>query len=95
MERGARQVHGEFDRLGLYANVAARLAEHAVTVEDRVAGFVVYAERVLTSGLPDRGVRAVGCGARSRRSNRSAANRIRSWPRCTCGACGIAGSWSG
>ena len=57
--RASRVRAGEIDRLGLYANVAARLAEHAVTVEDRV-GFIVYADRVLTSGLPDRGVRAVG-----------------------------------
>jgi uncharacterized protein (DUF58 family) len=56
--RASRVRAGDLDRLGLYANVAARLAEHAVTVEDRV-GFVVYADRVLTSGLPDRGVRAV------------------------------------
>jgi uncharacterized protein (DUF58 family) len=56
--RASRVRAGELDRLGLYANVAARLAEHAVTVEDRV-GFIVYADRVLTSGLPDRGVRAV------------------------------------
>jgi len=56
--RASRVRAGELDRLGLYANVAARLAEHAVTVEDRV-GFIVYADRVLTSGLPDRGLRAV------------------------------------
>jgi len=56
--RASRVRAGELDRLGLYANVAARLAEHAVTVEDRV-GFIVYADRVLTSALPDRGVRAV------------------------------------
>jgi len=56
--RASRVRAGELDRLGLYANVAARLAEHAVTVEDRV-GFIVYADRVLTSSLPDRGVRAV------------------------------------
>jgi uncharacterized protein (DUF58 family) len=62
--RASRVRAGELDRLGLYANVAARLAEHAVTVEDRV-GFIVYAERVLAAGLPDRGVRAV---ARLRRA---------------------------
>jgi uncharacterized protein (DUF58 family) len=49
---------GQLDRLGLYANVAARLAEHAVSVEDRV-GLLVYAERTLGACLPDRGVRAV------------------------------------
>ena len=56
--RASRVRAGELDRLGLYANVAARLAEHAVSVEDRV-GVLVYADRVLTSSLPDRGVRAV------------------------------------
>ena len=49
---------GALDRLGLYANVAARLAEHAVSIEDRV-GLLVYAERTLTACMPDRGVRAV------------------------------------
>jgi len=49
---------GELDRLGLYANVAARLAEHAVSVEDRV-GVLVYADRMLRACLPDRGLRAV------------------------------------
>jgi uncharacterized protein (DUF58 family) len=56
--RGSRVRAGELDRLGLYANVAARLAEHAVSVEDRV-GVVVYADRVLSASLPDRGLRAV------------------------------------
>ena len=56
--RASRVRAGELDRLGLYANVAARLAEHAVSVEDRV-GVVVYADRVLSACLPDRGLRAV------------------------------------
>jgi uncharacterized protein (DUF58 family) len=56
--RASRVRSGELDRLGLYANVAARLAEHAVSVEDRV-GVLVYADRVLTSSPPDRGLRAV------------------------------------
>ena len=62
--RGSRVRAGELDRLGLYANVAARLAEHAVSIEDRV-GLLVYADRTLSACLPDRGVRAV---ARLRRS---------------------------
>jgi len=62
--RGSRVRAGALDRLGLYANVAARLAEHAVSIEDRV-GLLVYAERTLTACMPDRGVRAV---ARLRRS---------------------------
>jgi len=56
--RASRVRAGELDRLGLYANVAARLAEHAVSVEDRV-GLLVYAERTLTACMPDRGIRAV------------------------------------
>jgi uncharacterized protein (DUF58 family) len=56
--RASRVRAGELDRLGLYANVAARLAEHAVSIEDRV-GLLVYAERSLTACLPDRGMRAV------------------------------------
>jgi uncharacterized protein (DUF58 family) len=49
---------GELDRLGLYANVAARLAEHVVSAEDRV-GMLVYSDRMLAACAPDRGVRAV------------------------------------
>ena len=56
--RASRVRAGDLDRLGLYANVAARLAEHAVSAEDRV-GLLVYAERPLTACLPDRGTRAV------------------------------------
>ena len=56
--RASRVRAGHLDRLGLYANVAARLAEHAVSVEDRV-GLLVYAERPLNACLPDRGMRAV------------------------------------
>jgi uncharacterized protein (DUF58 family) len=56
--RASRVRAGDLDRLGLYANVAARLAEHAVSAEDRV-GLLVYAEQTLTACLPDRGIRAV------------------------------------
>jgi uncharacterized protein (DUF58 family) len=56
--RSSRVRAGELDRLGLYANVAARLAEHAVSAEDRV-GILVYAEKSLSACLPDRGMRAV------------------------------------
>jgi len=62
--RSSRVRAGALDRLGLYANVAARLAEHAVSIEDRV-GLLVYAERTLSACMPDRGLRAV---ARLRRS---------------------------
>jgi uncharacterized protein (DUF58 family) len=56
--RASRVRAGALDRLGLYANVAARLAEHAVSIDDRV-GLIVYSDRVLAASLPDRGVRAV------------------------------------
>ncbi len=56
--RASRVRAGDLDRLGLYANVAARLAEYAVSVEDRV-GVLVYAERSLRACLPERGTRAV------------------------------------
>ncbi|MEJ0087164.1 MAG: DUF58 domain-containing protein [Pseudomonadota bacterium] len=56
--RASRVRAGDLDRLGLYANVAARLAEHAVSIEDRI-GLLVYAQRPLTACLPDRGTRAV------------------------------------
>jgi uncharacterized protein (DUF58 family) len=62
--RASRARAGVLDRLGLYANVAARLAEHAVSIEDRV-GLLVYADRTLSACMPDRGIRAV---ARLRRS---------------------------
>jgi uncharacterized protein (DUF58 family) len=56
--RASRVRAGALDRLGLYANVAARLAQHAVSAEDRV-GALVYADRTLGACLPDRGARAV------------------------------------
>ena len=55
--RASRVRAGALDRLGLYANVAARLAQHAVSGEDRV-GLLVYADRMLGACLPDRGMRA-------------------------------------
>jgi uncharacterized protein (DUF58 family) len=56
--RASRVRAGDLDRLGLYANVAARLAEHAVTAEDRV-GLLVYADQTLAACPPDHGTRAV------------------------------------
>jgi uncharacterized protein (DUF58 family) len=56
--RGSRVQAGDLDRLGLYANVAARLAEQAVSVDDHV-GLLVYASRTLVALTPDHGVRAV------------------------------------
>ena len=49
---------GRLDRLGLYANLAARLAEVVVQLDDRV-GMVVYADRVLVSCAPARGLAAI------------------------------------
>ena len=49
---------GQLDRLGLYANLAARLAEIAVQLDDRV-GLVVYADRVLITSAPARGLAAI------------------------------------
>ena len=49
---------GRLDRLGVYANLAARLAEIAVLLDDRV-GLVVYADRVLASRAPARGLPAI------------------------------------
>jgi uncharacterized protein (DUF58 family) len=56
--RASRVRAGDLDRLGLYANVAARLAEHVVSAEDRV-GLLVYGGRTPIACTPDRGVRAV------------------------------------
>ncbi|MEZ5514378.1 MAG: DUF58 domain-containing protein [Steroidobacteraceae bacterium] len=46
---------GELDRLGVYANIAARFAEHAARLDDRV-GLVAYADRVLARCPPGRGL---------------------------------------
>lgn len=49
---------GKLDRLGLYANLAARLAQVIVQLDDRV-GLTVYADRVLVSCAPARGLAAI------------------------------------
>ena len=49
---------GALDRLGLYSNAAARLAEIVTHNDDRI-GLIVYAERVLASCPPARGLPAV------------------------------------
>jgi uncharacterized protein (DUF58 family) len=46
---------GELDRFGLYGNIAARLAEVATQHDDRI-GLVVYADRVLATCPPARGL---------------------------------------
>jgi uncharacterized protein (DUF58 family) len=49
---------GDLDRLGHFANLAARFAEHAVLHDDRV-GLVVFADRPLAAIAPGRGTGAV------------------------------------
>ncbi|HEX2492838.1 MAG TPA: DUF58 domain-containing protein [Steroidobacter sp.] len=49
---------GELDRLGCFANVAARFAEYAVAQDDRV-GMVFFADRPLAALAPGRGANAV------------------------------------
>lgn len=56
--RSSRLAAGGLDRLGTFANVAARFAELAVAHDDRV-GLIVYAERVLAAVPPARGRAAV------------------------------------
>ncbi len=56
--RLARVRAGSLDRLGLFANIAARFAEAAVLRDDRI-GLIVYAERTLALLPPARGAAAV------------------------------------
>jgi len=56
--RLSRVRAGQLDRLGLYSNVAASFAEYVVQQDDRI-GLVVYADQVLASCVPARGLRAV------------------------------------
>jgi uncharacterized protein (DUF58 family) len=56
--RFSRVRAGRLDRFGLYANLAARFAEVAVENDDRI-GLIVYADRVLATCTPARGLPAV------------------------------------
>jgi uncharacterized protein (DUF58 family) len=56
--RLSRVRAGRLDRLGLYANIAARFAQLATPNDDRV-GLVVFAERPLAVCAPERGLRAI------------------------------------
>ena len=56
--RASGLAAGQIDRLALYANVAARLAQRAASLDDRV-GLVIYAERPLAAVAPGRGDSAV------------------------------------
>lgn len=49
---------GALDRIGHYANLAARFAEHAIAQDDRV-GLVLFADRPLAALAPGRGVATV------------------------------------
>jgi uncharacterized protein (DUF58 family) len=56
--RASRVRAGRLDRLGLYANIAARFAERVTPNDDRV-GLLVFSDRPLAACAPDRGHRAV------------------------------------
>jgi uncharacterized protein (DUF58 family) len=56
--RSSRVRAGRLDRLGLYANIAARFAQIATRNDDRV-GLVVYCDRPLSVCAPERGLRGV------------------------------------
>jgi uncharacterized protein (DUF58 family) len=56
--RFSRVRTGRLDRFGLYANLAARFAEIVTHHDDRI-GLVVYADRILASCAPTRGLMGV------------------------------------
>jgi uncharacterized protein (DUF58 family) len=56
--RASGLAAGDSDRLALYANVAARLAQRATQLDDRV-GLLIYADRPLVALAPGRGVAAL------------------------------------
>ncbi len=56
--RLSRVGAGRLDRLGLFANVAARFAEAAVLRDDRI-GLLAFSDGILAACAPDRGARAV------------------------------------
>ncbi len=56
--RLSRVRSGALEHFGLYSNLTARLAELATHHDDRI-GLVVYADRVLSSCAPERGVSGV------------------------------------
>jgi uncharacterized protein (DUF58 family) len=56
--RASRVRAGRLDRLGLYANIAARFAERVTPNDDRV-GLLVFSDRPLAACTPGRGHRAV------------------------------------
>jgi uncharacterized protein (DUF58 family) len=56
--RASRLEAGQLDRLGAFANVAARFAEHAILQDDSI-GLVVFAERPQHVIAPSRGQNAL------------------------------------
>jgi uncharacterized protein (DUF58 family) len=56
--RFSRVRAGQLDRLGLYANIAARFAEVVVPNDDRI-GLIVFADKPLVACAPERGLPAV------------------------------------
>jgi len=56
--RSSRVRAGRLDRLGLYANIAARFAQEATPSDDRI-GLMVYSDRPLVVVPPQRGLAAV------------------------------------
>ncbi|HVY79793.1 MAG TPA: DUF58 domain-containing protein, partial [Steroidobacteraceae bacterium] len=56
--RLSRVRAGRLDRFGLYANIAARLAEVVTPNDDRI-GLVVFSDRTLAMCPPDRGMAAI------------------------------------
>jgi uncharacterized protein (DUF58 family) len=56
--RLSRVRAGRLDRFGLYANVAARLAEVVTPNDDRI-GLVVFSDRTLAVCAPERGMAAI------------------------------------
>jgi len=56
--RFSRVRAGRLDRLGLYANIAARFAEIVTPNDDRI-GLAVYSDRMLALCAPERGLAAV------------------------------------
>jgi uncharacterized protein (DUF58 family) len=56
--RFSRVRAGRIDRLGLYANLAARFAEVVTPNDDRI-GLLVFSDRPLAVCMPDRGLPAV------------------------------------
>jgi uncharacterized protein (DUF58 family) len=56
--RTSAMAAGHADRLALYANIAARLAQRAVALDDRV-GLLIYAQQPLVALAPRHGAAAV------------------------------------